>query len=52
LAGKKESAFSETVDTYIEASKRRAAENKEQAQKAAEAPQDAIEKLLVEFVRP
>jgi hypothetical protein len=52
LAGKKESAFTETVDTYIEAAKRRAAENKEPARKAVEAPQDAIEKLLAEFVRP
>jgi hypothetical protein len=52
LAGKKESAFTPLVDTYLEAAKRRAAESRELARKAAELPADTLEALMEALIRP
>jgi hypothetical protein len=52
LAGRKDSVFSPLVDTYIEATKRRAAEAREPAKKAPELPPELLEELLRKFVKP
>jgi hypothetical protein len=52
LAGRERSAFTATVDTYLEAAKRRAAEAREPARKAGELPEDTIERLLEAYARP
>jgi hypothetical protein len=52
LAGKKTTSFTPMVDTYIEAAKRRAAEQKGPARKAGELPEDVLDILRERLVKP
>jgi hypothetical protein len=52
LAGREKTSFTRTVDTNLEAAKRRAAALREPAKKAGELPEDTIERLLDSYARP
>lgn len=52
LAGKEKSAFTATVDAYLEAAKRKAVETKQPVQKAGEVPKDTVEQMIKKYVEP